>query len=385
MRPKIFFFIPVFNEQETVGILLYRISELMRALRFEYRVILTLDGCTDGSPEVVSQYLASVPLSVIDHSRRQGYGPSLLEAIRLALRESESPKRDFFLILDGDFQIDLVCLEEMAQQIDRNVDLYCADSFTDVRRIPRSRRLAQWLVRLILRFKGLEPTQGAADLLTTFRGCRIHLLSRAERELARLGRLGTAAPQAASLLFFLSLLPLSRKYVEIRIKQRRIARRKSRFSPLGLACSLLFSKALSGSVAAQPARQSAEGRPSSQETEARAEKAAAQQPRGGGISQAEEKTEGRSSSRSRRRRRKSSGEAHTAQAAAQTEQKPREKKEPQPQRSERKKAEAAAPAAQDQAQAESGESKPKSRRRRRRRRPANKDGQGTSNTGESAS
>ncbi|MCE5271083.1 glycosyltransferase [bacterium] len=380
MRPKIFFFIPVFNEQETVGILLYRISELMRALRFEYRVFLTLDGCTDESPAVVAQYLASAQLSVIDHGRRQGYGPSLLEAIRLALRESESPKRDFFLILDGDFPVDLACLEEMAQQIDRNVDLYSADSFTDSRRMPRSRRLAQWLVRRILRFKGLEPAQGAADLLTTFRGCRLHLLSRAERELARLGRMGTAAPQAASLLFFLSLLPFSRKVMEIRVKHRRISRRKSRFSPFGLACSLLFSKALSGSLPAQQPRPAAEGRPAPQETEDRPEKAATQQARG---AQAEEKSEGRSSRR--RRRRKSSGEARAVQAAdGQTEQKPREKKEPQPQRSEKKKTETA-PAAQAQVHDETGEPRPKSRRRRRHRRPANKDGQGSSNTGESAS
>lgn len=369
MRPKIFIFIPVFNEQETIGILLYRISELMKALRFEYQVILTLDGCTDDSSEVVAQYLAGLPLRVIDHVKRQGYGPSLLEAIRTVLSESDNPKRDFFLVLDGDFPVDLNCLEEMAQHIDRNVDLYTADSFTEARRQPRQRRFAQWLVRHVLRLRHCEPSQGAADLLTTLRGCRVHLLSRAERELESLGRLGHAAPQAASLIFFLTLLPLSRKFMEVRARQRRITRRKSRFAPLAMARRLLFTDFLraSAGVASPPA----EPRPVLA-PEHRSEKT----PPSPESPLVEVKAESRSSRR--RRRRKSAAERRT-QEAGQEEQKSGEKSQPQPRKPGKKPQEPS-----DSGQPETAEEKPASRRRRRRRRPANKDSQGTSNSGESS-
>jgi hypothetical protein len=369
MRPKIYIFIPVFNEHETVGILLYRISELMKALRFEYQVILTLDGCTDESAEVVAQYMAGVPLRVIDHVHRHGYGPSLLEAIRTVLRESENPKRDFFLVLDGDFPVDLSCLEEMAQHIDRNVDLYTADSFTEARRQPRQRRFAQWLVSHVLRLKHCEPSQGATDLLTTVRGCRMHLLARAERELERLGHLGHAVPQAASLIFFLTLLPFSRKFMEVRVKQRRITRRKSRFAPLSLARRLLFTDFLrvTPGAPAPPAEQHFASAP-----ETRPEKASSPAPAGA-------LTEGKAESRSgRRRRRRKSAAERRVQQDGQTEQKRDEKIQPQPRKSGKMPQEKA-----DSGEPEADGTKPASRRRRRRRRPANKDRQGTSNSGES--
>jgi len=369
MRPKIFIFIPVFNEQETIGILLYRISELMKALRFEYQVILTLDGCTDDSSEVVAQYMAGLPLHVIDHVQRHRYGPSLLEAIWTVLRESDNPKRDFFLVLDGDFPVDLICLEEMAQHIDRNVDLYTADSFTGARRQPRQRRFAQWLVRHVLHLRHCEPSQGAADLLTTLRGCRVHLLAKAERELERLGHMGHAAPQAASLVFFLTLLPLSRKFMEIRVRQRRITRRKSRFAPLNMARRLLFTDFLrvSAGVALPPAEPHPAPAP-----ERRAEKTspAPESPL------AEGKTESRSS---RRRRRRKSAAERRAQQAVPPEQKSGEKTEPQHHKSGKKSYDEA-----DSSLPEAAKEKPSSHRRRRRRRPANKDRQETSNSGESS-
>jgi hypothetical protein len=243
MKPKIYFYVPVFNEQETVGILLYRIGEVMKNLRFEYQVLLTLDACTDESPEVVGQYLKVMPLSVTDNEQRRGYGASLLEAVKLVIAESENPKRDFFLVVDGDFANDPSYMTEMVQHIDRNVDFYTGNRLQSGQKIPSLRkRLALSLARFILRLRRVEPGAGA-DLLTTFRGARVQLLRRNSRSLEMLDALGPGTPPPASALLLLLILSQhSRKTMEIPIAEKSIRRRSSRFRFLSLLRFLIFSE-----------------------------------------------------------------------------------------------------------------------------------------------
>lgn len=243
MKPVIYFFIPVWNEQDTIGLLLYRIGEVMRNLRFDYEVLIVLDACTDESAEVIAPYLKLVPVHVIQYEQRQGYARSLLAAIRRAVESSENPKRDFFLILDGDFRYDPELVGEMASQIERNVDLCIGNRFLGEQAQPtRRQRLRQWLVGRVLRLRRVNlPAGPEPDWLTTFRGARVSFLKRNQAFLEVLSGLGPEVPPAAcSLTLFLRLFKDARNLEQLPLAEKRHGRRKSRPKLWNILRFLLF-------------------------------------------------------------------------------------------------------------------------------------------------
>lgn len=381
MKPKIFFFVPVFNEQETVGILLYRISQIMKKLRYDYQVILTLDACTDESPLVTETYLKVMPLRVIDHETRKGYGASLNEAIRVVLEESENPKRDFFMIVDGDFAVDPTYLEEMSQQIERNVDLYTGNTLDGTGRLGLKKRLAHWLTRKVLAMRGREPDTGT-DLLTTFRGCRVHLLKRVENELAALDRLRPSdPPQAASLIFLKAILPHSRKFMELAVAERVIRRRPGRFSLFRLLRFLLFTDLLTaaprGKAAKLPSTDSGRRRgrgkePTGQDQKGREDKSASMK-----QEQAERPPRGR-----RSRRRRPAADSGAGKAKDQPRDRGGQKRDKDTQSSGRQPQPAAEKKERQEQKEDQQQQQPKKSRRRRRRRSSNKARPDSSNQGD---
>lgn len=243
MKPMIFIFLPVFNEQETIGVLLYRIGEIMRKLRLEYEVLVILDGCTDDSPEVVAPYLNIMPLRVVHYDQRAGYGKSLLAAIKRVTRQSQNPKRDFFIVLDADFSYDPSYLQEMSSRIERNVDLYCGNRFAGAEARPGFRQtFMQFAARAILRLRGVKLKPGL-DLLTTFCGCRVNLLRQYFHRLQVLERMGPEVPPSACALTFLLLLYREAKVIDqIPLTDKKVRQRGSRLSLWAVIRFLLFSK-----------------------------------------------------------------------------------------------------------------------------------------------
>ena len=237
----IYFYIPVLDEQETVGVLLYRLREVMQTLRYEYTVLLTLDGCSDETPKVVAPYLQLMPIRVIDRQKRFGYGRSLWEAIRRVTRESANPKRDFFLILDADFTHDPTLLNEMSEKIERNVDLYCGNRFAAEQSAGSLRkRLANLIVPPLLRFRGVS-LKTRVDLFTTLRGCRIQLLRRKLKQLQMLESYGPGIPPpVVSMLLLLMLARDARKYSEVKFSEKIVRSRTSRFRIFPLLRFALF-------------------------------------------------------------------------------------------------------------------------------------------------
>lgn len=243
MKPMIFIFLPVFNEQETIGVLLYRISEIMRKLRLEYEVLVILDGCTDDSPEVVAPYLNIMPLRVVHYDQRAGYGKSLLEAIKRVTSQSQNPKRDFFIILDADFSHDPAYLGEMYSRIESNVDLYCGNRFFGTEARPGLRQtFMQFAAGAILRLRGVELKPGF-DLLNTFCGCRVNILRQYFHRLQVLEKMGPEIPPAACGLTLLLLLYRGAKVIEqLPLKGKKLRQRGSRPSFWAVIRFLLFSK-----------------------------------------------------------------------------------------------------------------------------------------------
>jgi len=258
MKPVIYFYLPVFNEQDTVGVFLYSLSEMMRNIRLEYEVFLTLDGCTDDSAQVVEPYMRRMPLRVTQNHQRVGYGKSFYDTVNKVISKSGNPKRDFFLVLDADFTCDPAILNQISPQIERNADVIFPNrSGGWMKGIPLLRKIAYRLASPVLRFRGVEVKENS-DLLSSFRGCRVHLLRRNMARLKALDQMGPGiSPAACTAVFSIALLKAARNLTLIDLNSRKLRRRKSRFKLFSLLQFLLFSKEITAAAAAverQPAR-----------------------------------------------------------------------------------------------------------------------------------
>ena len=241
MNPIIFFYIPVYNEQDTIGVLLYRIREVMRKSKLEYRIIIVLDGCTDSSEEVIEPYVKIMPIRVVENDTREGYAKSLFRAIKLADEDSENPKRDFFLVLESDFTQDPMIVDEMMEHIQRNVDMYVGNRLGNVGavRVVRKRVALRLLYALFGSNDNLVP-EPDTDYFCTLRGFRINLLRRRMQEIEMLRSFGPSI-QPAFIAYFMYLLyrGFSRKFMTVRYSEKYIRKRGSRFSTVALFRSIL--------------------------------------------------------------------------------------------------------------------------------------------------
>ncbi|MBW7996025.1 MAG: glycosyltransferase [Candidatus Glassbacteria bacterium] len=245
MKPQIFFYIPVRNEEETAGVLLYRLMQSMREVDMEYEVHLTLDGCSDDSAQVVEPYLKKMPLLVTHHQSRRGYSKCLKDAIRKISGTSQNPKRDYFVVLDADFSFDPAELKEMAPGIERNVVLYVPDRINAPgNRLGVAKRIANRLAAGILRRRGARFPANI-DLLSTVRACRVQHLRRNMPRMDAFSMLPAATPPAVSgAMLYLALQDNSRKTEILEIREQKMSRRPSRFSLLGVLKRLMFGPAV---------------------------------------------------------------------------------------------------------------------------------------------
>lgn len=245
----IYFYVPVYNEQDTAGVLLYRLMEAMRSVDMEYEVHLTLDGCTDDSADVVEPYMKKLPLTVTHNETRRGYGRCLYDEISRIDKICQNPKRDYFMVLDADFSVDPAEIKEMAPGIERNAVLHLPDRLSlSKNRIGLAKRIANKIATWLLRKRGAKFTQHI-DLLSTVRACRVHHFRRNMPRIEALNALPATAPPAVSGAFlFLALHDNSKKTEIVKIREQHMRRRKSRFSLFAVIRYLLFGEAVKKAI-----------------------------------------------------------------------------------------------------------------------------------------
>lgn len=166
--------IPVHNERDTIGPLLWRIRELLYGERRQFHVLVCDDASDDGTGEALERYPRVLPLTVLRNEERLGYAVSLDRLIRATLHRSGYPRRDAFVSMQGDFSDPPERLPEMLRRFEGGADLVTVarddtESFT--------RRLARVGGRLCAR--PLLATPGVTDPYASLRLYRLFALERA--------------------------------------------------------------------------------------------------------------------------------------------------------------------------------------------------------------
>lgn len=169
--------IPSYNEAPTVGLLLWKIRKTFQAFPREYELLVADDGSTDATAEILEPYAKALPLTVVRHAARQGYGRSVDELLRLAVERTDRPKRDAAIVMHADFAHEPEYLPELVRRLESGADLVAAEA--TLRGEPRwaarlVRRHARWLLRGI-------RVSGVKDIVSGFSAFRLMSLRHAMR------------------------------------------------------------------------------------------------------------------------------------------------------------------------------------------------------------
>lgn len=176
----VYFLIPAHEEEETIGLLLYKLRSVMADVRRDYLAIVLDDGSQDTTARVAEQYRKFLPVRVLKHAKNSGFGPALDRLVRESCRLSRYPQRDIAITIEADFSWSPDPVPAMVREIEAGADIVIgARARVDrpAESMPFSHRAAGRVVSTIL--KAVMPLQGVTDYTSTFRAYRISTLKQA--------------------------------------------------------------------------------------------------------------------------------------------------------------------------------------------------------------
>lgn len=141
----IYLCIPTHNEQQTVGVVLWKVRQIMAGLERDYQLLVADDASTDRTPDVLEPYTRVLPLTVMRNTERRGYAASLEMLLREAVARSHYPKRDALITLQADFTDDPAHVETLVKRIESGADIVA----TNMLPAQPARRFDRWRRQLL--------------------------------------------------------------------------------------------------------------------------------------------------------------------------------------------------------------------------------------------
>lgn len=150
---KTFIVIPAYNEGKTIG-------EIVRRCK-KYGEVIVVD---DGSKDDTSRKSKTAGATVIEHKINKGYGRTLYDGIKFAIRK----KADYIITIDADGQHDPEDIPKFIERLESGCDVIVGSRFLGGRQWGSLKRMtALKLLALQVRvFSGLKLT----DVQSGFRG-----------------------------------------------------------------------------------------------------------------------------------------------------------------------------------------------------------------------
>ncbi|MCM8822286.1 MAG: glycosyltransferase family 2 protein [Candidatus Omnitrophica bacterium] len=160
---KISILIPVYNEQDSIAIVVERVL----SLKLEKEVIVIDDGSTDATGEILDSIRSKEKkICVISQKPNRGKGSAIINGLSKATG-------DYVIIQDADLELDPSDIIKLTQAIDRNHSVVYGSRFLEKRKISFLSFLANkfltFLTNLLYRAK-------LTDMETCYKLCRKDIL-----------------------------------------------------------------------------------------------------------------------------------------------------------------------------------------------------------------
>lgn len=226
----IYICVPVKDEEQTVGVLLWKIRKVMREFVRDYRILVLDDASGDGTAAALQRYRRILPLTVIRSEETLGYARGLERLLREAVARSSYPKRDAVVTLQGDFTEDPSGIVTLVKALEGGADIVAGTVRNGERSLPRplrwARRAAPWVLG------DAHRSAPASDPLSGFRAYRVIVLKKMLREAGDRPLL-LAEGWAANVELLGLAVPHARRIEEAELELRyHLHARASRFRPL---------------------------------------------------------------------------------------------------------------------------------------------------------
>lgn len=237
--------IPCRDEDRTIGVLLWRIREVMAELGRDYEVVVLDDASRDGTPALLEKYRRVLPLTVLSMRRPVGYGSAVERLLRAAAGRTRYPKRDAIVTMQADFTDDPGQLGPLLRTFEGGADIVASEAGEDAvtRPAPRIVRFAHWLGRIALGRRAAGAPEG--NPLQGFRAYRAVVVKKA-LQAARNRPLVTTDGWAANAELLKVLAPFARRTSLVPIEPRYDMRwRRSRVRVLATVREILRVKRVS--------------------------------------------------------------------------------------------------------------------------------------------
>ncbi len=138
--------LPVYNEVETISIVLQETSNVLTNRK--RRFIVVDDGSTDGSTQQIEDFAArqTESIKVIHHATNQGAPRTLFDGYREAI--SAADDNDCLICLEGDGTSDIGIMTTMIDRVDQQYDIVIATRYRAGGEIVGFPLVRRWISRL---------------------------------------------------------------------------------------------------------------------------------------------------------------------------------------------------------------------------------------------
>jgi glycosyltransferase involved in cell wall biosynthesis len=149
--------VPVKDNATTVGLLFWKIRQVFGQTMREYQLLVTDDGSSDETPEVLQRYRRALPMTLV-RPGAPGTAAAYAALLEEAVQRSDRLKRDAAVLIPADFRVSPDGIPELLRRIESGADLAVAQ--TPPEGLPLTwrllRRATPWLLRPGVRLTGIQ-------------------------------------------------------------------------------------------------------------------------------------------------------------------------------------------------------------------------------------
>src|SRR5690606_6063389 len=178
-RTMIYFCLPVRNEAATVGLVLWKIRQVLQDTPREYQLLVGDDASDDATREVLQGYEASLPLTVLRSDSPIGYAATVERLLRTALERSDRHKRDAAILWPTDYTVDPASVEEFIKKFESGADLIVGEAHLEGEPDRGQRLIRRWAPTLLGR---RVRVPGVHDVVSGVAAFRLVALRQAFRD-----------------------------------------------------------------------------------------------------------------------------------------------------------------------------------------------------------